>query len=93
MIYYQYIAAYVNPDNANSTIVLTRSCEDAEYNTHLGETKTIALQAMYVNNYEAIPAFSEEIKSLTLTQFNAIVKGPDDLEINPDIIIDDETPI
>ena len=88
MIYYQYIATYTNNLQQSSTILSTRSCEDAEYNTHLLETKTIVKQFIRASNNNILPSIIEQIKTLTETEFNNIVKGPDDLEINPDIPVE-----
>jgi hypothetical protein len=87
MIYYQYIATYTNNLQQSSIITSTRSCEDIEYDTHLLETKTIVKQFIKASNY-VMPNIIEQIKTLTETEFNNIVKGPDDLEINPDIPIE-----
>jgi hypothetical protein len=88
MIYYQYIATYTNNLQQSSTITSTRSCEDVEYDTHLLETKTIVKQFIKASNNNVLSNIIEQIKTLTETEFNNIVKGPDDLEINPDIPIE-----
>jgi hypothetical protein len=88
MIYYQYIATYINNLNSTSSVLITRSCEDIDYNSHLLETKNIVKQVIKASN-GTIPPLTEQIIFLTEIQFNNIVKGPDDLEINPDIPIEE----
>lgn len=89
MVYYQYRVNYINYNNYSSSIILTRSCEDINYDNHLQESKIIARQQIYLNNNNIIPSLTESVISLTQTQFNNIVKGPDDLGINPDIPIEE----
>jgi hypothetical protein len=84
MIYYQISYSY-SLEGKPCTLLITRSCADAEYPQHLQETKTIAAQTMRENNNGVLPVFTETVNTLTLTQFNAIVKGPDNLEINPEL--------
>lgn len=95
MIYYQLISRYTDSNEQSAILILTRSCEDADYDNHLQETKLIA-KVHIVNALDnAAPVYTEEIKTLTLAEFNNIVKGPDDLDVNLDIIneynLDDET--
>jgi hypothetical protein len=88
MIYYQYKATYINDLNTLSSILITRSCEDIEYNSHLLETKNITKQIIKASNNNVLPNITEQIKTLTEVEFNNIAKGPDDLEINSDIPIE-----
>lgn len=90
MIYYQYITEFKDPYNQDSKLILTRSCEDAEYASHLAESKTIAKQTMKQACKGVIPVFTESTKLLTLAEYNALIKGPDNLEINPDIPIEND---
>jgi hypothetical protein len=90
MIYYQYIKSYTNAQGMTARVTLTRSVEDVDYPSHLEESKTIADQQIFVNDGELPAVFNEVINTLTLAQYNAIVKGPDDLEIDPDIILPEE---
>jgi hypothetical protein len=90
MIYYQYKANYKNKKNLDSEVVLTRSCDDNDFDNHLSETEIIAKQVMKKACDDLIPPFNESVIFLTLAQYNSIVKGPDNLEINPEIIIDND---
>ena len=88
MIYYQYKATYTNDSDLTSSVLTTRSCEDIDYDSHLLETKNIVKQTIKASN-GTVPPLTEQIIFLTQTQYNSIVKGPDDLEINPDIPIEE----
>jgi len=90
MIYYQYITKFKDPYNQDSTLILTRSCEDLDYDAHFEETKIIAKQTMKQACKGVIPVFTENTVMITLTQYNTLIKGPDDLEINPDIPIEND---
>lgn len=86
MIYYQVISRYVDLNAQSASLILTRSCEDLEYNSHLAETRLMAKIHIVNTLKNAEASYTEEVRSLTLTQFNNIVKGPDDLSINFDIL-------
>lgn len=90
MIYYQYIKSYTNPQGLLSRVTLTRSVQDADYSTHLEETKLIAQQQVFINDGVLPSIFTETINTLTEAQYNLIVNGPDDIAPDPDIIIPEE---
>ena len=92
MIYYQYTTTFKDRLGLDSVLVLTMSCEDAEYATDLAKTKQIAKQTMKQANNGTLPTFAETTKTITLTEYNTIIKAPGELEINPDIPIEDEIP-
>lgn len=86
MIYYQLISRYTDLNGQPAIFVLTRSCDDLEYANHLQETKLMAKIHIVNSVNDASASYTEELRTLTLTQFNNIIKGPDDLTINFDII-------
>lgn len=89
MIYYKYTASYTDVNNQPATLLIIRSCDDSEYDAHLNESKIIAKQTIVKNNNNTEPTLMQEVVSLlTLQQYNTLVKGNDDLEINPDINIE-----
>ena len=82
MIYYRYTVSYQDYKGSAATLIVTRAAEDLLYQSHLEETKIIARQSIRENNNGVLPAsMNETTTTLTLTQYNAAVKGPDDLEV------------
>jgi hypothetical protein len=82
MNYYRITWVFLYLDGRQGRISLTRSSPSADYQAALAQSRTIIRQNIRENNNNVVPAeFQESIESLTLSQFNAFVKGPDDIEV------------
>lgn len=68
-----------------SRITLTRDSGEEVYEDHLEETKLIARKQIFANDGEVPEDIVEQVNILTESQYNAIVKGIDELEPNPEI--------
>jgi hypothetical protein len=86
MIYYKYTYTFNDDDSKKAVISITQKCEDVDYAASLKDTKLIVQQQMYLN-YNTTFVGTEDTTTLTLTQYNAIVKGVDILEPIPDLEI------
>jgi len=86
MIYYKYTYTFNDDDSKKAVISITQKCEDIDYAASLRDTKLIVQQQMYLN-YNTTFVGTEDTTILTLTQYNAIVKGVDILEPIPDLEI------
>lgn len=86
MIYYKYTYTFNDDDSKKVVISITEKCEDVDYNASLKDTKLIVQQQMYLI-YSKTFVGTEDITTLTLAQYNAIVKGVDVLEPIPDLEI------
>lgn len=83
MIYYKYTYTFTDDSQQNSTITIVEKCEDADYTTSLESTKLIVRQQIYLI-YGKLFDGVENVTTLTLAQYNALVKGEDILEPIPD---------
>jgi phage tail tube protein FII len=86
MIYYKYTYTFNDDDSKKVVMSITQKCEDVDYPTSLEDTKLIVKQQMYLI-YSKTFVGTEDIATLTLAQYNAIVKGVDVLEPIPDLEI------
>jgi phage tail tube protein FII len=86
MIYYKYTYTFNDNDSKKAVISITEKCEDIDYDASLQDTKLIVQQQMYLI-YSKTFVGTEDITTLTLAQYNAIVKGVDVLEPIPDLEI------
>lgn len=86
MIYYKYTYTF-NDDNSKKNVMsITEKCEDVDYEASLKDVKLIVQQQIYLS-YDKTFVGTEDIATLTLAQYNAIVKGVDILEPIPDLEI------
>jgi len=91
MIYYKYTYTFNDDDSKKAVISITQKCEDINYAESLQDSKLIVQQQMYLI-YSKTFIGTEDTTTLTLAQYNAIVKGVDilepilDLEIPPNEI-------
>jgi hypothetical protein len=83
MIYYKYIYTFTDDSQKDSTITIVEKCEDADYTTSLESTKLIVRQQIYLI-YGKLFDGVETVTTITLAQYNALVKGEDILEPIPD---------
>lgn len=79
MIYYKYTYTFNDDDSKKAVISITEKCEDVDYDASLKDTKLIVQQQMYLI-YSKTFVGTEDTATLTLAQYNAIVKGIDVLE-------------
>ena len=86
MIYYKYTYTFNDDDSQKVVMSITQKCEDVDYPASLEDTKLIVQQQMYLI-YSKTFIGTEDIATLTLAQYNAIVKGVDVLEPIPDLEI------
>jgi hypothetical protein len=86
MIYYKYTYTFNDDDFKKAIISITEKCEDVDYDASLKDTKLIVQQQMYLI-YSKTFVGTEDTTTLTLAQYNAIVKGVDVLEPIPDLEI------
>jgi len=86
MIYYKYTYTFNDDDFKKAIISITEKCEDVDYDASLKDTKLIVQQQMYLI-YTKTFVGTEDVATLTLAQYNAIVKGVDILEPIPDLEI------
>ncbi len=86
MIYYKYTYTFNDDDFKKAIISITEKCEDVDYDASLQDTKLIVQQQMYLI-YSKTFVGTEDTTTLTLAQYNAIVKGVDVLEPIPDLEI------
>jgi hypothetical protein len=86
MIYYKYTYTFNDNDSQKVVMSITQKCEDVDYPTSLEDTKLIVQQQMYLI-YSKTFVGTENTETLTLAQYNAIVKGVDVLEPIPDLEI------
>jgi hypothetical protein len=86
MIYYKYTYTFNDKESKKAVVSITEKCEDVDYAASLRDTKLIVQQQMYLN-YNTTFVGTEDTTTLTLTQYNAIVKGVDILEPIPDLEI------
>ena len=86
MIYYKYTYTFNDDDSKKAIISITEKCEDVDYDASLKDTKLIVQQQMYLI-YSKTFVGTEDTTTLTLAQYNAIVKGVDVLEPIPDLEI------
>jgi hypothetical protein len=83
MIYYKYTYTFTDDSQKNSTITIVEKCKDADYTTSLESTKLIVRQQIYLI-YDKLFDGVENVTTITLAQYNALVKGEDILEPIPD---------
>lgn len=83
MIYYKYIYTFADDSQKDSIITIVEKCEDADYTTSLESTKLIVRQQIYLI-YDKLFDGVENVITMTLAQYNALVKGEDILEPIPD---------
>lgn len=86
MIYYKYTYTFNDDDSKKVVMSITEKCEDVDYAASLKDIKLIVQQQMYLI-YSKTFVGTEDIATLTLAQYNAIVKGVDVLEPIPDLEI------
>lgn len=86
MIYYKYTYTFNDDDSKKVVMSITEKCEDVDYAASLKDIKLIVQQQMYLI-YSKTFVGIEDIATLTLAQYNAIVKGVDVLEPIPDLEI------
>lgn len=83
MIYYKYTYTFTDDSQQNSTITIVEKCKDADYTTSFESTKLIVRQQIYLI-YGKLFDGVENVTTLTLAQYNALVKGEDILKPIPD---------
>jgi hypothetical protein len=97
MIYYIYKIEFTNADGNPISISQTRSCEDAEYNVSLDETKLIVAQQAWANNdFALVSQYTESVSNISVSQYNSTVTDPSQIapieNWDPTVPLENETP-
>lgn len=83
MIYYKYTYTFNDDESKKAVMTITEKCKDVDYTTSLESTKLIVRQQIYLI-YGKLFDGVENVTTLTLAQYNTLVKGEDILEPIPD---------
>lgn len=75
-------------------VTLTRQAENADFTASVEESRIIAKQQIVINDGILPPAAArvETTTTLTLSQYNAIIRGPNEFEVDSEIPVE-EPPI
>jgi hypothetical protein len=80
MIYYIYKIEFTNANGNPVSISQARSCEDADYDVSLEETKLIVSQQAWANNdFALVSDYTESTSNISASQYNIIVTDPSEI--------------
>jgi hypothetical protein len=82
MIYFKLTSTFNLPNGNQSTLTITLQCLDADYQATLDEAIIVARVTAKRMCANVEPAMTNNVVTLTLAQYNALVKTPEAIDVD-----------
>jgi hypothetical protein len=89
MIYFKLTSVFNLPNGNETNLVITLKCEDVEYQATLDEAIIVARVTSKRMCANVEPAMTNNVVTLTLAQYNALVKTPEAIDVDIPLLEDE----